>query len=67
MAIIWHQKIKIWRLKYKLATPCSINVTLGLAIKVADGSVVENSAEQNICSIRGPNRRLEKLIALWQN
>jgi hypothetical protein len=67
MAIIWHQKIKIWRLKYKLATPCSINVTLGLTIKVEDGLVVENSAEQNICSIRGTNRRLEKIIELRKN
>jgi len=45
MAIIWHQKIKIWRLKYKLAALCSINVTLGLTIKEEHRLLVENSAE----------------------
>jgi len=55
---MWHQKIKIWRLKYKLATPCFINVTLALTIREEHGLSVENGAEQNIFSIRGPNRRL---------
>jgi hypothetical protein len=58
MTIKWgHQKIKIWKLKHKLATPCFTNVTLGLTIKEEHGLLVENSAEQNICSVRGPNRR----------
>ena len=57
---MWHQKIKIWRLKHKLATPCSINVTLGLTIKKEHSLSVENSAEQYVCSIRESNRRLEK-------
>jgi hypothetical protein len=59
---MWHQKIKVWKLKHKLATPCFINVTLGLRIREEHGLLVENSAEQNICSIRGPNRRLGKLL-----
>jgi len=49
MAIMWHQKIKIWRLKYKLAAPCFINVTLALTIREERGLSVENSAEQNTC------------------
>jgi hypothetical protein len=70
MTIIWHKKIKIWRLKYKLATPCFINVTLSLTLT---RFYSRNSAGQNICSLREEQAEdvkngimVQLMICVWQ-